>query len=685
MAHLAGVLFSMVWVGVVWRGILINSFPANRDIMAYVRQVSESLSVQMPYEFTSAMGTRMSWPALLLNPISVVQFLAGRPDALWTAFVVLTAFLSVGLLNLCGTANLSPIASLYGVVVAAILVIVPSSLRVALPEFSGAPFLLVYAIAPIAWGVLRNLAKATTRRLSRRDAVFQVLLLWSLSATGHSQIAVIWLVIIFALGEALTLWTASIRRALEFLIRVALHGLLALGVSSALFGSPILAILSSANSREGSFRGVSADFEPWPIWNQLGTSAGVRSIVAASAVMSLVLLWRSRDLEHRRFANSAVSVLGCLLIYALAFSLSFGRGIEIGPRPTYMTLFAVTPCLAVLLGNLLSHSASRLAGRAKTVAPGISSDLSLTFAAGFIPLLALAMFSLKNPSISADGVRLSKQVRPPEALSADPVLSSLRGGRILIVDRSEVLMDKAFHPTGVFALTQDRELPEGVFLLTAYQHSTTRWQHYVFEGFGFKEYPAHPMFLYAREVNIKLAHRIGATHVISGVPLTDPSLVLLETDVSLQGTRRFLYDLAPIQTLPAGSQIAVSQESDPERATELALAADHDGGEVIFVDRPAVSLVTPTRSESQILRDRIELDLDSNGDSAAALPIEYSSCHYLVRTDGSSGVAKLFPLNGRFLGVLFSGKVTGEIRFRQVGPRALACQFSDFLQTRHIG
>jgi hypothetical protein len=207
----------------------------------------------------------------------------------------------------------------------------------------------------------------------------------------------------------------------------------------------------------------------------------------------------------------------------------------------------------------------------------------------------------------------------------------------------------------------------------------------VFEAFGFNELPAAALFLYARTFDVNLAHRIGATHVVSGKPLAGPSLVPLKTDVSLNGTKRHLYVLAPVPSLPASSRVTVSQESEPERATDRAQANNADASEVVFVDRPALSLVTPTRSESQILRDRIELDLDSDGGSAVVLPIEFSACHYLVQTEGSSGVAELLPLNGRFLGVLFTGKVTGEIRFRQVGPRALACQFSDFLQTRHIG
>jgi hypothetical protein len=685
LAHIAGVLFTMLWVGVVWRGILLNSFPGNRDIIGMIKGVTEGLSLGMPYEFTSAMGTRMSYSALILNPVSVVQFLAGRPDALWTGFVVLIPLLGIGLLVLGRSARLSPITSLYGVVISALLVIVPSSMRVAFPEFGGAPFLLLYAIAPMVWGVLRSLADATTHRLSRQDAALQVVLLWSLSATGFAQAAVPWLVFVLALGEALTLWSASLRRAFEFLIRVALHGLLAVGVSSALFGSPILTILSSANSREGSFRGVTVDFEPWLIWNELGTSTGVRSIVALSTVVSLVLLWRSREKEHRRFASSAVSVLGCLLIYAFTFSLSLANDIEIGPRPNYLTTWLATPLLAVLLGNLASLSVSRIAVRARTVASWMSSDFSLTAVAAVIPLLLLTMFSLKNPSIAADGVRLTKRVEPPDVLGADPLLSSLREGRILIVDESEVLMGEAFHPTGVFALTQNRELPEGVTLLTAHQHSTTRWQHYVFESFGFNEFPAVALFLYARTFDVNLAHRIGATHVVSGKPLADPSLVLLKTDVSLGGTKRHLYVLAPVPSLPASSRISVSQESEPERATDRAQANNAVASEVVFVDRPALSLVTPTRSESQILRDRIELDFDSEGDSAVVLPIEFSACQYLVRTESSSGVSELLPLNGRFLGVLFTGKVTGEIRFRQVGPRALACQFSDYLQTRHIG
>jgi hypothetical protein len=513
----------------------------------------------------------------------------------------------------------------------------------------------------------------------------QVVLLWSLSATGFAQAAVPWLVFILALGEASTLGTASIRRALEFFIRVALHGLLAVGVSSALFGSPILAILASANSRENSFRGASVGFSEWGMnLNQLVSSVRF-SIVAISAVVSLVLLWRSREREHRRFANSAVSVLGCLLIYTLAYSLSLGRGIEIGPRPVYVTSFVGAPCLAALLGNLVSYLVSRFAVRAGTRASFVSSDFSLTVAAGVIPLLVLAMFSLKNPSIAAHGVRLTERVTLPEVLSVDPLLSSLREGRILIVDVSEVRKGEAYVPTDVFSLTQNRELPEGVTLLTAHQHSTTRWQHYLFEGFGFKEFPAIALYLYAREFDLNLARLSGATHVVSGKSLADPSLVPLKTDVSLNGTKRHLYVLAPVPSLPASSRITVSQESEPERATERAQATNADASEVVFVDRPALSLVTPTRSESQILRDRIELDLDSDGGSAVVLPIEFSACHYLVRTEGSSGVAELLPLNGRFLGVLFTGKVTGEIRFRQVGPRALACQFSDYLQTRHIG
>jgi len=676
----------MLWVGVVWRGILINSFPANRDITGMIAHATESLSLGMPYEFTSAMGSRVSYSAVFFDPISYVQFLAGRPNALWMGFVVLIPLFGVGLLVLGRSARLSSTTSLYGVVVGALLVVVPSSLRTEFPEFGGSPFLLLYAITPMTWAALRILAGATTRRLSPRDGVFQAVLLWSLSATGFSQAAVIWIVILLTLGETSTaVWTVGVRSALKFLLRVAGHGTLALATSSAVFGSPILVILASAKSRERSFRGATADLDLLLIWNEIGTTTGIRSIIAASAAVSFVLLWRSRESAHRRFAYSTVSVLSFLLGYSLVYALTFGVDIEIGPRPQYLSSWLVTPLLAVLLGNLASLSVSRIAVRSKPLVPWGSSDSSLAAMAAVIPLLALAMFTLKNPTISADGVRPTRRVEPSEVLSADPLLSTLREGRILIVDESEVLMGEAFHPTGVFAITQNRDLPEGITRLTAHQHSTTRWQHFVFEGFGFHKLPAASLFLYAKTFNNNLARRIGATHVISGSPLSEPSLLLIKTDVSLGGIKRYLYGLAPLPAPPAGSPLIALQESDPERATELALATNADGSGVVFVDRQATSLVAPIRSEIQIRRDRIELSIDSDGESALILPVEFSSCHYLVQTEDSPGRAELLPLNGRFLGALFSGNVTGEIRFRQLGPRALACQIRDFLQTRHIG
>lgn len=332
-----GILFSMLWVGVVWRGTLINSFPGNRDVTGMIKHVTESLSLGMPYEFTSAMGTRVSYSALFFDPISFVQFIAGRPDALWTGFVMLIPLLGVGLLVLGRSARLSAAASLYGVVTSAILVAVPSSLRTAFPEFGGAPFLLLYAIAPITWGILRNLGGVTAVRLGREDVAFQVLLLWSLSATGFSQAAVVWVVILLTLGEISTaVWTAGILQALKLLIRVAVHGILALATSSVMFGSPILTVLASANARENSFRGVTADLDLLLIWNELGTNTGIRSVIAAFAAVSLALLWRSRENAHRRFAYSTVSVLSCLMGYSLVYSLTLGIGIEIGPRPQYM-------------------------------------------------------------------------------------------------------------------------------------------------------------------------------------------------------------------------------------------------------------------------------------------------------------------------------------------------------------
>jgi len=684
--YCVGILLTMLWVGVVWRGILINSFPANRDITGMIAHVTESLSLGMPYEFTSAMGSRVSYSAVFVDPISFVQFLAGRHDALWMGFVGLIPLFGVGLLVFGRSARLSSTTSLYGVIVGAVLVVVPSSLRTAFPEFGGSPFLLLYAITPIAWAALRNLAGATTRRLSPRDGILQAVLLWSLSATAFSQAAVVWIVVLLTLGETLTaVWTVGVRPALKFLLRVAVHGTLALATSSAVFGSPILTVLASANSRERSFRGATADFDLLLIWNEIGTNTGIRLIIAVFTAVSIVLLWRSRENAHRRFAYSTMSVLSCLVGYSLVYSLTFRIGIEIGPRPQYLSSWLVTPLVAVLLGNLASLSVSRIAVRSKLLAPWGSSDSSLTAMAAVIPLLALATFTLRNPTISADGVRPTKRVEPLEVLSADPLLSTLREGRILIVDESEVLMGEAFHPTAVFAITQNRGLPEGITRLTAHQHSTTRWQHFVFEGFGFNKLPAASLFLYAKTFNKGLARRIGTTHVISGSPLSEPSLLLIKTDVSLDGIKRYLYGLAPLPAPPAGSPLIALQESDPERATELALATNADGSGVVFVDRQATSLVAPIRSETQIRRDRIELSIDSDGESALILPVEFSSCHYLVQTEDSPGRAELLPLNGRFLGALFSGNVTGEIRFRQLGPRALACQIRDFLQTRHIG
>lgn len=119
--HALATGLTMLWVGIVWRGISVESFPGNRDIVGHVRSSTEKIALGIPYDFKSALGLRLAYAADYLNPISLVQYLVGRENTLWAWFASLVLLVTIGLLTLARSVGFPSLIAQIGTVFVAVL------------------------------------------------------------------------------------------------------------------------------------------------------------------------------------------------------------------------------------------------------------------------------------------------------------------------------------------------------------------------------------------------------------------------------------------------------------------------------------------------------------------------------------------------------------------------------------
>ena len=658
-------------------------FPESRDIATQLAGVSK-MSFGLGYDFTQGLGLRDVYSGNVFNPISWMPFLFDSREALGLIFVSAIPLLYLSLAALSRRLAESSSVASFGTLAMALLVLVPSSLRVENTEYGGSGFALAYIFAPLTWSILGGLRDAAAWKLERRDIAIQGFFFFGMSAAGLGQPVFVWIVAILTICESLlTVASSGVRRAAQILARVLAHGVVASLASAILFGSPILAVLSSANARDGTSRGVSERFEPLLVWYQFGTSFVMRALVLLVVVVSLLALWRSGQPGKRDFAKSILLVAGLITGYSWLFTSLIRRSIEIGPRPEYLASWIVTPAVAflfcLLLEGLIGRSLSMYrAGRFSYRHNAVSLVVSL-----LLPVIALVAFAVKNPSLALAGVRLSQKIELPDFMSSDPLLEGIDSGRVMVVDPGVSLLGKGLQPSEVFTATFHRRHSTSIVFLAAHSHSVTRWQSLLTDGSPRGRLLA--IYFFSTEFDMNLARRFGATHVVVGAPLNNDAARLVRLSTSASGVVRYLYRLSTPTPLPPGTTVNVSRESDIDLATEQALRSDLENPEIMFVDRMPRELVVPLRADYRVEADRITLNLESPGESALVLPIEFSACHFASRHVHQGAGVELMPLNGRFLGVVFSGTFKGEIRFREFGPLGLACQFEDFTQTRHVG
>ena len=679
--------FALVfYIGFVYRATTINSFPGNRDVMGHLAQVTNRTSAIKlidKYDFTAGLGSRTLDRANLLNPFSLVPYLAGAVNGLWLSQVAFAVTILATLSVLTRKWQFPRGVGHAATMLVLIWTVNPSSLRIGkLTEFGGHELMFV-ALASLI--VLAILPSSQSVRVSRWDLfVGFVGLTLAFIASALGQPLLIWAYAVVTLGHGFALiMDTGLLAGTRFIVTRAGYGAAALLLSSIVAGSPILTVLSSANSRAGTYRGVGDDGSSvWVLWASLGATPIVRVLILIFILGGLYTFRRKITPAQRQWLVSAALSSATLQVYSILFYGLFQFAIEIGPRPHYLTEMLFVPILGCVFGLVLVRAVTFVGEFLQSRRFPLSPNVIVAFSVLVLPFLGLTAWSMKNPDVFEVG--RNPRARPPSPLqlSEDPRLQSLGEARVLVVEPGEELIPDQYHPSTLFAFAHNRNRSESVVVFTLHSTEVSRWQHWLFESEGANFGRNSAVFLWARSYRPELAASVQATHVLSDKPITDKFLKLVRQDY-MNGIS-YLYSFTR-SSRTLGSAITQIKERDPEIGTRLAVSRSLEQIEVLVVPEIQPNLIGPSKVSFQTRWDQVAIEFSSSGSSIAVLPFEYSSCHNVNLTSGEQSSVRLIPVNGRFLGVLFTGQIEGVLTYQSAGPLGLWCQIRDFWETRSIG
>lgn len=681
-----------LYVTIVLRGVYLSSYPGNRDVMLQIANSTTkntAITFFPSYDFTAGMGNRLLMAPSWFNPISASQNIVGPSHAVWVGNAVFLMMALMAMLTLLRLIGLATETAVLSSTIFAIWLVLPSSLRIGrLSDFGGPGF--SFSAVAILFGL--GLAMWIRRDLKSlpKHVVLQLALMWMLTGTllgqplfVQSQLT-LWLALALAFAS---LTKNDIKRISVWFSIVVTHLAVALFASALIAGSPIVAILASANSRPDSYRGLESDpASVWVLWHYLGSSNLVRIAVLA-AVVTLAVFAR------RRVISGVPILLRLLLscsvivqVYALLWHFLLDEhGLEIGVRPYYLTEIAFVPILSIAAATALVLLADWVVERSRLLLrvhwPKVCGGL---IAAALLPMLLLAAWTLKNPSTARVALDPSASPRLPVGLTKISALNDAVGARVLVIDPGTEVLDGVWLPDDYFQRIVNREsATKDEIRYVVHSHALTRWQHWLFEEFSATTGANGAIFLWARDFKIDFVQLLQPTHVLSPSQLVSPQLRLLSSDSANDG---YLYAVMPLAEVPRGeSRFHTLVVGSTDEATQLAVTNSWDLDFTVFAQEQLGPLVQAKHLKYQVTRDEMRVTASTSDASVVYLPIEYSRCHQLHIDSEDTTTARLLPLNGRFLGVYFEGSLEATITFRAHGPLGLMCQLQDYWETRNIG
>ena len=680
----ANVLVAL-YVMFVLRAMHISSFPRNRDITYHLSEVvfrSNQPRWFFGYDFTVGLGNRVFDRASFLNPFSLIRHYAGVANALW---VSTSAFLAVALCicsYLTARWKLERGTGVFAGLFFAVWVIIPSSLRVGkLNEFFGHGFQLVSVFILLVLAALSvdvNLGFST-----RRAIVGLVTLTLMMIGSGLGQALLVWGIALLIIGFG---FAQLIHKGLN-------QGLLSVGIwvsisVTALFtsmlvsGSPLLAVLSAGNARDGAFRGVGDAGESiFILWQFSGVNTGVRVVVLTGVGLGLLILRQSLTERHVAWLVHALSISIVTQLYAIAFTLFLKADVEIGPRPIYLAEMIFVPLLGLVAGLVASLAIAKASQKVRTrLEMKIQAQTISAVIVMMLPVLLFGAWAVKNPTVATGGISPSSQITIPYELTMDATLAELSEPRVMVVDVGDEIKNGIFNPGDLFYSHQHRDRSADAVLLSAKSTEITRWQHWLFETFGAASGKNSAIFGWTRQFSSEFAAVLEVTHVLSDRLIDDSSLRLLQRG---DQDENYLYKFAV--TPKSITQLTQVVEPNTNLATALAVSRMRDDPGFVAMKNEISNKNPPKSANFLVTESEIQFQFEADGPSLKVLPIEFSHCHSVSLNTGDMSTIRLLPVNGRFLGVVFEGDVKGKISFKSVGPPGLICQLKDFWDTRSAG
>jgi hypothetical protein len=674
-----------LYVMFVLRAMHISSFPGNRDITYHLSEVvfrSNQPRWFFGYDFTDGLGNRELNRASFLNPFSLLRHYAGVANALWVSS---SAFIAAALCifsYLAARWKLEWGTGVFAGLFLAVWSIIPSNLRViTLQEFGGHGFQFV-AISVLS--ILAALSVDVNLGFSTRRAIvgFVALTLMMLGAGGWQPL-LIWgiAVLVIGFGFAQLVQKGLNQGFRSFGIWVSIS-VTALFISMFVAGSPLLALLSSARSRDGAYGGVGDSGESILIlWQFSGANTGVRVVVLGGVGLGLLILRQSLTPRHVAWLVHALSVSIVVQLYAIAFTFFNEAGVEIGPRPIYLAEVVFVPLLALSAGLVASLVIAKTSQKVQThLEIKIQAQTISAVMVMMLPVLLFGAWAVKNPTVASGGVSSSSQITIPFRLTTDATFAELDEPRVMVVDVGDEIKNGIFTPGDLFYSHQHRDRTTDAVLFSVKKHEITRWQHWLFETFGAASGQNSAIFGWTRQFSSEFAAVLEVSHVLSDRPIDDSSLSLLHRGD--QG-ENYLYKHAG--TSKPATQLTQVVEPNTNVATALAVSRMRDDPGFVATKNEISNKNPPKSANFLVTESEIKFQFEADGSSLKVLPIEFSHCHSVSLNTGDVSSVRLLPVNGRFLGVVFEGNVKGKISFMSVGPPSLICQLKDFWDTRSAG
>jgi len=680
---LTGITIILSYTWMTSRGVLSGENTGNIDVnghLANATYLTSKPSIFGGYDFTLGLGQRVFGRSLWLNPFSIVKYWLGPINGPPISRLLWLGVYSVAMMLVTRRLRSNQIVTLVSTTFVAMWMLAPSPLLATkLVAFGGHSMEFVSITSFIVVCLLWT-SGVDAERVSPK-LILLLMGIWSLLGSGFSQAVVIWVLALVVLVTTLVepRQTALTQRALN-LTTLILTVAVSLAVVIAISPSPIITVLAGSRSIDSSFWGIgSAKAQVWVAWYSLGSTTPVRLLILTLLVVGFTFSRNTLGSPERAWVMRTFSLLISVQIYSFLFYVLLEVAeFEIGPTPAYLAELLVMPLLGVFVGityvgclrNLQESFARRL--------PSLNA-WSMRLMLVLIVLLA-AQWVVRNPESASRAFARTDEINLHSSMSDNEVLAPLSSARVLFISPGKVYPD-----TGLFiwddflAGNLYKQRNDSVILYGEYGYGISQWQYWLFNEFGSLGGQNSGTLMWSRDFDPNFARLLQVTHVWASQPIDSPLLRLLRFKGGLHG---YLYEMRPIVEPSKSMDFQTVVAREIETATRLAFELAGDGTKKIVTNEPLGSPQHAVGFRYSIEETRITFSAGSRSSSVVHFPIEFSKCHSLRLSRGNETVARLIPVNGRFLGLHFTGQIEGQINFDAVGPAGLLCQLQDLWDTR---